>query len=185
MNLWLRLLGVLIGSLFRPRLGILDESVLPGRVWITDLDLNVHMNNARYLAVMDLGRFDLFVRTGMLRTFFRHRIQPLMGAAVVRYRRALQPFESFTLHSRFVGWDDRRAYVEHWIEVDGVVSCHAMMWAAFRRGGKRITPAEMAADMGVTGTSPPLPAWVQSWRDFDVTVGEAKTDETAQAMGEA
>src|SRR5579862_2806058 len=139
MNLWLRLLGVLIGSLFRPRLGIFEVSVLPGRVWLTDLDLNIHMNNARYLAVMDLGRFDIFVRTGMLRAFFSERIQPLMGACAVRYRRALRPFESFTLHSRFLGWDERRAYVEHWMETsDGEVSCHAVMWAAFRRGGKRI-----------------------------------------------
>ena len=181
MNLWLRLLGVLIGSLFRPRLGMFDESVLRGRVWLTDLDLNVHMNNARYLAVMDLGRFDMFVRSGMLRAFIRKRIQPLMGATMVRYRRALRPFEAFTLHSRFVGWDERRAYVEHWIECDGEVACHAVMWAAFRRAGARVAPAELAREMGVTLPSPPLPDWVQSWRDLDVTVGEAKTDELANA----
>jgi len=180
-NLWLRLLGVLIGSLFRPRLGLLDESVLPGRVWLTDLDLNIHMNNARYLAVMDLGRFDLFVRTGMLGTFIRRRIQPLMGATIVRYRRALRPFEKFTQHSRFVGWDDRRAYVEHWIEVDGVVSCRAYMWAAFKRAGQRIAPAEMADDLGITGPSPALPAWVQGWRDLDIVVGDAKADEISKA----
>jgi acyl-CoA thioesterase FadM len=180
-NLWLRLLGVLIGSLFRRRLGMLDESVLPGRVWITDLDLNVHMNNARYLAVMDLGRFDLFVRSGMLRAFIRGRIQPLMGGVNVRYRRALRPFEAFRLHSRFVGWDERRAYVEHWMEAKGEIVCQAMMWAAFRRGGRRVSPAELGRAMGVTSPSPPLPAWTQSMRDLEFNIGEDKSDPLAKA----
>ncbi len=172
MNLWLRMLGVLIGTLFKPRLGYFDESVLRGRVWITDLDINIHMNNARYLAVMDLGRLDLFLRTGMMRAFIRRRWQPLMGAASVRFRRALRPFEAFTLHSRFVGWDDRRAYVEHWIEVDGVVACQAIMWAAFRSGGKRVLPEEIARELGHTGAPPELPAWVQGWRGLDETIDE-------------
>jgi acyl-CoA thioesterase FadM len=181
MNLWLRMLGVLIASLFRPRLGYFDESVITGRVWITDLDINVHMNNARYLAVMDLGRLDLFLRTGMMRTFIRRRWQPLMGAASVRFRRALRPFESFTLHSRFVGWDERRAYVEHWIEVDGTVSCHAVMWAAFRSAGQRVPPEAIARDLGFDGPSPALPAWVQTWRNLEATVSDFKMDESAKA----
>ena len=73
MNLWFRLLYLLVVSWFRPRLGYFDESVLRMRVWLSDIDVNIHMNNARYLAVMDLGRFDLFLRTGMGRTFVRRR----------------------------------------------------------------------------------------------------------------
>ena len=181
MNLWLRLIGVLLGSLFRPRLGLFEESVLRGRVWITDLDLNVHMNNARYLAVMDLGRFDLFVRGGMLRVFLSRRIQPLMGAAAVRFKRALRPFEPFTLHSRFVGWDDRRAYVEHWIESKGEVVCQAVMWAAFRRAGQRIAPAELGRELGVTAPSPALPDWARGWRDFESAMGEMRSEPAVAA----
>jgi len=183
MNLWLRLIAVLVATMFRPRLGFFGESVLRLRVWPTDLDVNIHMNNSRYLAVMDLGRFDLIVRTGMGRVFRRKGWRPLLGAAVVRYRRALGPFEGFTLHSRFVGWDERRSYMEHWINVGGTVACHAVMWAAFRSAGERIPPAEVAREMGLAAPSPPLPAWVQSWRDLDVAVGEARADEAAQ-MGE-
>ncbi len=167
MNLWMRVLGVLIGALFKPRLGYFDESVLKGRVWITDLDVNIHMNNARYLAVMDLGRFDHLLRSGLLRMFIRKRWQPLLGAVQVRFRRALRPFEAFTVHSRFVGWDDRRGYYEHWMEAEGAVVCHAIMWVAARAKGGRVPPIEMARAMGVDGASPPLPAWVQRWRDLD------------------
>ena len=32
------------------------------RVWPNDLDTNAHMNNGRYLTLMDLGRFDLMTQ---------------------------------------------------------------------------------------------------------------------------
>ncbi|HEY1722137.1 MAG TPA: thioesterase family protein [Magnetospirillaceae bacterium] len=181
MNLWLRMLGVLIGTLFKPRLGFFDESVLRGHVWPTDIDLNIHMNNARYLAVMDLGRLDIFLRGSMIRTFIRKRWQPVMGAAVVRFRRSLRPFEAFTLHSRFIGWDERRCYMEHWIEVDGVVSCQAIMWAAFRNGGQRVSPETLARELGFNGPSPLLPAWVQSWRNLDDVIDDPIINNIANA----
>jgi len=181
MNLWLRLLLVVIGSMFRPRLGFLDESVLRMRVWPTDLDPNVHMNNARYLSVMDLGRFDLILRTGMGRVLRRKGWRPLMGAAWVRYRRALAPFERFEIRSRFVGWDERRSYVEHRILVNGELSCHAIMWAGFRRGAERVAPGELARELGLPETSPPLPAWVQHWRALDASVSESQAAPPARA----
>ena len=180
MNLWLRVLGVLIAALFRPRLGYMEESVLKGRVWLTDLDFNIHMNNSRYLAVMDLGRFDHVLRTGLMRMFIRKRWQPLLGAVSVRFRRALKPFEAFTVHTRFVGWDDRRAYYEHWIETKDAVVCHAVMWVAARSRNGRVAPGEIARSMGVEA-SPPLPGWVQRWRDLDGAIDHSRDAAPARA----
>ncbi len=66
MNLFFRLLRLLLTARWRGRLGPLDESVLKLRVWPVDLDVNLHMNNGRYLSVMDLGRVDVILRTGLL-----------------------------------------------------------------------------------------------------------------------
>ena len=56
MNLYFRLLIRLWMTWIKPRpLGLLDTSELPGRVWPMDLDTNLHMNNGRYLSLMDLG----------------------------------------------------------------------------------------------------------------------------------
>ena len=74
MNLLLRLLRVLIAARFRGRIDVLDESVLNLVVWPTDLDLNLHMNNGRYLSVMDLGRIDHVARTGLQRLIVRNQI---------------------------------------------------------------------------------------------------------------
>lgn len=46
------------------RLKPLDTSVLKMRTWPGDLDINFHMNNGRYLTLMDLGRFNLTIRSG-------------------------------------------------------------------------------------------------------------------------
>ena len=65
MNLWLRLILQLLKSRFAAALEPLGTSVRRGRVWPTDLDVSLHMNNGRYLTLMDLGRLDLMLRTGV------------------------------------------------------------------------------------------------------------------------
>ena len=49
MTLYFRLLLVWLTSLWKPRLGMHDVLELPMRVLPNDLDLNVHLSNARYL----------------------------------------------------------------------------------------------------------------------------------------
>ena len=79
MNLIFRLLKTLLLYLLRPtRRGILEESVVRFRVWPNDLDTNLHMNNGRYLTLMDLGRLDLLLRNGSVR--HRAREQMVSGA---------------------------------------------------------------------------------------------------------
>lgn len=161
MNLWFRILYLLAASLFRPKLDIMDESVVSLRVWPTDLDVNIHMNNARYLAIMDLGRIDLILRTGLWRAFLRRSVRPVVASTVVRFRRPLRPFQRFRLHSRLVGWDERRFYMEHTLEAGGTVACDALVRGAFvRTSGGSIPMADMIESLGRHGEAPPLPAWV-------------------------
>lgn len=60
MNLWFRLLHLLLCSLFRPKLEApFGVSRLQFRVLPNDLDSNLHMTNGRYWNIFDLGRLDL------------------------------------------------------------------------------------------------------------------------------
>ncbi len=97
MNLLFRVLAVLastvVGQLragrrLRPH-DPLATSVLQLRVWPNDLDVNLHMNNGRYLTVMDLGRMDLLVRAGLWGPLLCHRWTALLGGATIRYKRPL------------------------------------------------------------------------------------------------
>lgn len=167
MNLWLRLLRVLIAAIFRPALGITGESALRFRVMPHDLDINVHMNNARYIALMDLGRLDLIVRCGIWRPVLRQRWQAVIGASLVRYRRPLRPFQAFTLKTRLLTWDEKWLYIEHRIEADGVLACQTIVRGAFLHSGGVVPPDRVAQAVGFTGIRPVIPAWVATWRDLD------------------
>ena len=66
MNLWFRLLHLLLCSLFRPKLEApFGVSRLQFRVLPNDLDSNLHMTNYRYWNIFDLGRLDLILRMGL------------------------------------------------------------------------------------------------------------------------
>ncbi|HXP96475.1 MAG TPA: thioesterase family protein [Telmatospirillum sp.] len=163
----IRLLRVIIASLFAERLEPFAESVLAFRVMPADIDINLHMNNARYLAMMDLGRWDFILRTGFWRHVLKDKMQPVIGGAVVRFRRPLQPFQPFVLRTRQITWDERWLYLEQHIESDGLLVCSAQVRAAFLQGNRTVPPAMVAALVGAGPTPPPPPGWVQRWRDFD------------------
>lgn len=82
------------------------------RVWPNDVDFNFHLNNARFLSVMDYGRIHLLARGGIVKMVLRERWTPVVGAVWMTYRRSLPLFARFTLSSRMVGWDDRWFYME-------------------------------------------------------------------------
>jgi acyl-CoA thioesterase FadM len=44
----------------------LESDILNLRVWPNDIDFNLHLNNARYLSVMDYGRIHMLARAGLL-----------------------------------------------------------------------------------------------------------------------
>lgn len=120
MNLWLRLLHLILSAFWRPRLDPMSEmSRLPFRVLPTDLDLSLHLNNGRYWTLMDLGRADLMVRSGLWRTVWRNRWLPVVSSGKIRFRRELRLFQPFTLESRIVAWTDRSIIVEHRMMTNG------------------------------------------------------------------
>ena len=113
MNLWLRMLYVLVMSLVKPRLiSWEDKSILPMQVWLTDLDSNGHMNNGRFFTHMDLGRFDLLLRSGLWSWVVKTRSVPVLGASQIRYRRPLNLWERYTLQTQIVAWDDKWIFIE-------------------------------------------------------------------------
>jgi len=67
MNLYLRLAWTLLRCLFLPAISPTDTLVVRRRVWINDIDINLHMNNGRYLTVVDLSLIEFFARTGIFR----------------------------------------------------------------------------------------------------------------------
>lgn len=157
MNLFFRLLRVIVAALLKPRKGLLDRSELSFRVLPTDLDINLHMTNARYLSMMDLGRTDLLIRAGMLGLLRRERWLPVVGSIDIRYRRSLMPFQRFTLKSRLLCWDEKWLYLEQRIESDQGVHSIATVRGLFRGRGGLAPSRAVLQGMGHQDASPEFP----------------------------
>lgn len=165
MNLWLRLLHLIIASFFRPRLDPLSEaSCLAYRVWPHDLDLSLHVNNSRYWALMDLGRIDLIIRSGLWRAVVRNRWAPIVTAARIRFRRELNPFRRFRVETRIVAWTGTFVIMEHRVLMAGrtgrdIVSAVALASTGlYDRKAKSYVPVErLFAEIGRAVSPSPEP----------------------------
>jgi acyl-CoA thioesterase FadM len=109
-NLYLRLLFLLVRLMNVRRRGVLEDSRVSFRVMPNDCDVNLHMNNGRYLSFMDLGRLHLVAQVGLLRIVVKNRWKPVLAAAEINFIRSLAPFEKFDMVTRVVTWDDKYIY---------------------------------------------------------------------------
>ncbi len=175
MNLFLRFLTLLLTWRLRPRLGFFDEALTPFCVWPTDLDPNLHMNNGVYLSIMDLARFDLVFRTGLVKFVKSEGLYPVVASQTIRYRRSLDPFQRFEVGTRLVGWDERFFFIQQRFLVQGEVYALALVKGRFlKKGGKGVAPSVLAVSQGLSAESPELPAWVNSWCDSENQAWEAQ-----------
>lgn len=146
MNLIFRLLFQLITSRFRPHQSLMERATLRMRVWPADLDINLHLTNSRYLALMDLGRIELMLRTGMMRKVMKRRWLPVVSIASIRFRREISPFQRFTLHTRILGWDEKWFYMEQRFETAQGIAAIGVVKGLFR-GRNGNVPSQALIDL--------------------------------------
>ncbi|RYF60229.1 MAG: thioesterase [Comamonadaceae bacterium] len=163
MNLYLRLLMTLLRAWRAPRLTPGDTLERRLRVLPNDLDLNGHMNNGRYLTIIDLMLIEHFVRTGFARTMFQRGWRPMAGGSLISYRRGLQPFEQYTLRFRLDATDSHWNYMRfEFVKGDKVCAAGYMKGAAVGRGGL-VPNLESYAAMGLPLPAGELPLPVRDW----------------------
>lgn len=162
MNLWFRLLWLLLTTPFRPKLALPQgASVLPFRVWFHDLDTSLHMNNGRYWTLMDLGRTDLMLRTGLWRAVLRHRWLPVVNAGTIRFRRELRLFRPFRIETTILCWGESWLVMQHRVLAEARDGSEIVAAVALSRGalydkaGKSFVPvARLLDELGVAAESP-------------------------------
>ena len=171
MNLYLRLLWTFVKALFAPRLAVGESVELRLRVLPNDLDINGHMNNARYLALVDLALITFFIRTGFARLCIRNKWRPMSGGSVAHYRRGLGLLQGFTLRFTPVGWDEFWNYCRFEFIRNGKVCAVGFMKGAAVGGGGLVPNAEVYPALGYAQPSPPLPDDLLAWIASDRLLG--------------
>ena len=110
MNLYFRLIWITIRSLFKSRIDFSDKISLVLHILPNDLDINRHLNNGRYLTLLDLASIEFFIRSGVLKHAIRRDFRPMIGGLMVTYRKGLSLFERCTLTMQMEAWDERWNY---------------------------------------------------------------------------
>lgn len=184
MTLYFRLLWLWGLNKFREELDFAtDTSELNLRVLPNDLDFNMHMNNGRYLVVMDLGRQDLMTRSGMFETIRKKGWMPVLGSANIRYRRPLPPLQKYKLETSFAGWDDKWFYLEQKFTITsgkekGELAAYAVVKGAFVgvKSGKAEKVADVMRAIGREGLTMDLPEHIK---------GYIRSEEALKKQGQA
>lgn len=171
MNLWFRVLWLFLSAPFRARIvAPFGVSRLNFRVWPLDLDINLHLNNGRYLTIADIGRTDLLTQSGLWKAVLKEGLLPMLSGSAIRYRRELKPFQAFTLESRIVCWRATTFVMEHRFVTKDAKGEPFTAAIALVRGGlyskkqRQFVPAARLMEMaGYSGPSPEFEPEVEAF----------------------
>jgi acyl-CoA thioesterase FadM len=179
MLLLIRMVMRLIGSSCRSRIPVLGESLTSYRVLLNDADIYRHLNNGRYLSVMDLGRLDLIIRMGIFWRLVRRRWYPVVGSANIRFFRSIDLFQRYEMRSRILCWDEKWFFIEQRFEREGRLMAVALIKGLFLGPQGKIDPSEVARLAGHDGPSPAIPEPVRMWAESDSAFALAQLERSS------
>jgi len=191
MNLYFRLLFGILISRFRPAITTSGRTETRFRVWPQDLDVFGHMNNGRYLQIMDIARSTWMSRCGALAAMGNNKWGAVLGGGTVHFGKSLRAFQSYQVTTRLVCWDHRWFYLEHGF-VDNAGRCVAagISRAALRRSGGWVNTADVFAIVDPDAVSVPVPEHIKALTRLEevmfrecARVYNADNDESGQMTG--
>ena len=179
MNMIFRLLWVWLRARLavghREPVPVLGPCETPFVVKLRDLDLMMHVNNGRYLSIMDVARVDLMLRSGTLGRMRARGWYPVVASQTIVYGRSLKLFERFVVRTRVIGWDARCIYLAQDFLKDGDGETSAVARAVVQARflgpkGERVPTEALLSAIGVTDPPEPLPGWVTDWAEAKRTL---------------
>jgi acyl-CoA thioesterase FadM len=113
MYVWGRLARAAATSRRRGPYRLGEESRLSFRCLPTDIDSNLHLNNARYMMLADVGRIDIFLRAGLWQAARERGWAPMMGGLQSAYVREIRLWKKFDLLSSIETWSGTQVIGRH------------------------------------------------------------------------
>lgn len=125
------------------------------------------MNNGKFLTLLDLGRYDLFLRNGFWQKMVKLGWYPVVVAETITFRKSLMPWQRFTIETKVLGWDAISYFLEQRFVVNGEIFAKAIVRGRFlSKAGKVLRPEEvMQAVADFHSPSPILEKWILDWAE--------------------
>jgi YbgC/YbaW family acyl-CoA thioester hydrolase len=134
------------------------------RVWLTDLDVLMHMNNGKYFSLMDLARVDLMGRAGALKTLSKKGIYPVVASETMKFKKSLKLFQKFTIKTQVIGWDERNFFLEQqFLSQKKLVSLAYVKAQFLRKNGNKVSTKEIFESLGEEDMGIKHPSYVEQW----------------------
>ena len=164
MNLYFRLVYAIISGLLADRLNHREQLHSSYRVWPHDLDAFGHMNNGRYLQIMDVARTEWMSRVGVVSCMWQNRWSAVLGGGCIRFHSSLKPFQRYQVRTRLLSWDARWWFLEHaFLDEQGHQVATAVSRAALRSGSNWVPSMAVVEQLAPGATAPPLPDYLRNW----------------------
>lgn len=136
------------------------------RPWLGDLGLSDHLNNGVYLSMMDVGRADLWFRSGFWARMRAAGAYPVVAVATIAYRKSLRRGQPFVLETRALAVRDRALFLEQRFVVGGEIFARAFVKVRVLAGaGGGVSAEQLTEFLGADLTELPLEDWMLRWVD--------------------
>jgi acyl-CoA thioesterase FadM len=170
MNLWFRLFMTVFFGRWRlfakPYADPLKPCRSVFRVYPSDLDAFMHMNNSKYMAIMDVARIELMVRSRLFDKFNAQRWYPVILAETVSFHRSLRLFQKFEIVTHIMYWDEKDFYMTQDFIRDGRMIANSVVKCRFlSRDGGSVPTADLKRVAQMTAEPGELPLWMRQWSD--------------------
>jgi len=161
-----RLLIILLRYLFsRKKRGPLEEFSLSFRVSPFDVEISRQYTHI-YFSMMALARWHCTLHLIKWKRAFREKWSPLTYSEHCRYIRALKLFDSVTVRTKFIYWNEKMVYFEHKFERSGELVAIGHSRGALYGHKGFVSPLDSLH--GFSDVSlPPEPQLVKFWEDLD------------------
>jgi acyl-CoA thioesterase FadM len=170
MNLYLRLIFTLLRAWRLPKLKIGDTLERQFQVLPNDLDINGHMNNGRYMTIVDLMLMEYFVRIGFAAVLIKKSWRPMSGGSFITYRQGLTPFQKYRLRYKIDACDAHWNFMRFEF-LDGSKICASGYMKGAAVGKLGIVPnRESYAALGAPLLVAPIPSAVSYWLNAEQAV---------------
>jgi len=182
MNLYFRLFWTYLRAMLKPGIDPGDMVEMDMRVWPNDLDVNRHMNNGRFMTVLDLGIIESLVRSRFFKVVRSLGGFPMEGGTLITYRKQLSPFQKYKLRMWYLGCD-RFWHVFSFVfmTADGKVAARGLLKGGAVKRGTGLIPSDQIWGQyetlfGEKVTPPPLPEVARRWLQLEADVYAAEHD---------